>query len=96
MRPLWHALLRFAVLWGVLVLIGGTLGVGTAEAMRAGWVSEQTVAIALVVLSTGVLAVMFWAARGLDFDLWDDPYEWDDDSPTDDVPTDGTNTLPDP
>lgn len=76
MPPLWRTLLRVAAEWAALVLLGGALGIGTAEAMRAGWVSERTIFLGYGVLMAGGASFVIWAARDAILIPWDD---WDDD-----------------
>jgi hypothetical protein len=78
--PLWRAVLRVAAEWAVLVLLGGTLGIGTAEAVRTGWISERTVFTVYAVLIATVAAFVVWSARDAYLSPWDD---WDDDTPDD-------------
>lgn len=89
MPPLWQAVLRFAAEWAVLVLLGGALGIGTAEAMKAGWVSERTVLITFGVLMAAAAAFTIWAARDACRIPWDDWDDWDDDP--DDAPATPTD-----
>ena len=71
-------MLRIAAEWAVLVLLGGALGVGTAEAVQAGLVSERTILIGCGVLMAVGVPFVIWSARDLDLIGWDD---WDDDAP---------------
>ena len=77
MRPLWRDVVRVAAEWVVLILLGGALGIGTAEAVAARLVSERTVLVGFGTLIAVSAAFMIWAARDLYLHPWDD---WDDDA----------------
>lgn len=80
MPSLWRAWVRFAAEWAALMLLGGALGIGAAEAVRAGRVSERSVLVGAGVLIAGAAAFVIWSGRDVDFFLWDDS---DDDDPPD-------------